>query len=330
MDKSSISVVVPAYNCEDTIVSVITSLLNQTLQASEIIIVDDGSTDKTAKLIKSFSDVRYVYQNNAGPSVARNKGSFLSSGEYIFFTDSDCLAQRDWLEKAMVCFEKNNVGVVAGSYGIMNNDVLLAKCIHEEIIFRHKHFMPVNPKSFGSYNFGIRRSLFMEMEGFDESYFCASGEDNDLSYRVVNTGKEIFFSREVLVDHYHTNVLKKYLREQYRHGIWRAKMYRDHPYMMKGDGYTFWKDIVEVPVAGFIVTFFLLGVFNVFFVYVGLCLGVCLGALQLYFSFRIFLSNGTFVKFQKEFLYYSMVMFLRSFVRLFGFIFGVLLNLKKK
>jgi len=84
--------------------------------------------------------------------------------------------------------------------------------------------------------------------GFNVNYKQASGEDNDLSYKILNAGYKINFNRQFLVKHYHPTCINKYLKEQYRHGYWRVRMYFDHPHMVKGDDYTFWKDIVEIPI----------------------------------------------------------------------------------
>ena len=103
--------------------------------------------------------------------------------------------------------------------------------------------MPQYPKSFGSYNFCIKKNIFDEVNGFDENYKNASGEDNDLSYKIGNAGYKIYFNKEMLVKHHHPEKVWKYLKEQYQHGFWRAKMYKDHPCMIMGDDYTYWKDI---------------------------------------------------------------------------------------
>jgi len=70
-----------------------------------------------------------------------------------------------------------------------------------------------------------------------------------LSYKILKSGSKIFFEPAGLVDHHHPEKLVKYLKEQYRHGVWRVKMYLAHPQMSRGDDYTFWKDIFEIPAA---------------------------------------------------------------------------------
>ncbi len=245
-----ISVIVPAYNAQATLPDLIDAVTGQGYPGGlELIIVDDGSTDRTAEIIKRFPAVRYICQDNAGPASARNRGAREAKGDFLFFTDSDCRPRKGWVAAMMNGFRQEDVAVVAGSYGIANPSSALARVIHADIMFRHHVLMPMYPGAFGSYNFAVRRPVFDAVGGFNDKYRRASGEDNDLSYKILATGGRILFLKDACVDHYHQEALPRYLKEQFRHGFWRVKMYTDHPGMMGGDGYTFWKDILEIPLA---------------------------------------------------------------------------------
>lgn len=91
MSTGRISIIVPAYNAEDFIARALASALEQTYHNLEVILVDDGSTDATASIVRSIPDPRlgYVYQPNGGQGRARNRGVQISSGEYITFLDAD-------------------------------------------------------------------------------------------------------------------------------------------------------------------------------------------------------------------------------------------------
>lgn len=85
-----ISAIIPAFNAQKTIARALQSVLSQTRPADEVIVVDDGSTDNTADVIRSFGDaVRLIGQNNAGVSAARNAGIRAASGDWIAFLDAD-------------------------------------------------------------------------------------------------------------------------------------------------------------------------------------------------------------------------------------------------
>jgi Glycosyltransferases involved in cell wall biogenesis len=95
-----VSVIIPVYNSEKYIEKCLGSLLNQTLKEVEIICVNDGSTDKSLEILNkckdSNSNIKVINQKNTGPSIARNNGLNLASGEYVAFVDSD-----DWVEQNM-------------------------------------------------------------------------------------------------------------------------------------------------------------------------------------------------------------------------------------
>lgn len=103
-----VSAVIPAYNAVSHIVRSIDSILNQSCPADEIIVVDDGSTDGTAEIVKGYGDkVRYVYQENAGASVARNTGIKNATCDWIAFLDGDDEWHSDYLECQVDLIERN-------------------------------------------------------------------------------------------------------------------------------------------------------------------------------------------------------------------------------
>lgn len=93
--KYKVSVIVPVYNTDKYLEEMLDSLYNQTLDNFEVILINDGSTDKSESVIKSYiekknaDNLRYVYHKNSGPSITRNKGIDMSLGEYVCFVDSD-------------------------------------------------------------------------------------------------------------------------------------------------------------------------------------------------------------------------------------------------
>lgn len=111
------SIIVPVYNVELYIEDCINSILNQTYQNFELILIDDGSIDNSLSICKSFIRPNvFVYsQSNAGHTLTRLKGLSYASGEYVVFVDSDDLLKEDFLELANEAIIKDNVDLVVGS-----------------------------------------------------------------------------------------------------------------------------------------------------------------------------------------------------------------------
>jgi glycosyltransferase involved in cell wall biosynthesis len=321
-----VSVVIPAYNAERTIGEAVVHGLSQTKGSIEVelIVVDDGSTDDTAAIAES-AGATVIRQQNAGPAAARNRGWQSARGTFICFTDSDCIPREGWLENLLDGFTDSNIGAVAGSYEIANPSSWLARWVHQEILERHRR-MPHFIRAFGSYNVAIPSHVLRATGGFDPVYRRASGEDNDLSYRIIKKGWRIAFRPQAKVAHYHPEKLWQYLIEQYGHGFWRAKMYKDHPDMTGGDDYTRLRDRVEPILVLGILGFLLLVVCGmVRFTWPLVFVLVLYCSIQISWPLSWWLGEG-----KADALPYCGVTFLRGFARTFGLAAGFLrFGLKK-
>jgi len=309
------SIVIPAYNSQSTITLLIEICLNQSVK-SEIIIVDDGSTDGTGEIVKKYP-VKYIYQENLGPAKARNTGWKNAKGEIILFTDSDCIPEKDWIEKHIRHYANPKVAGVGGSYDIANSNSLLARCIHEEIIQRHL-WISEDTDYLGSFNLSYRRKVLEKLNGFNEFFKQASGEDNELSYRAKKAGYKLIFDKDIKVAHYHQTNLFKYLQEQYHHGFWRAKLYKIYPDMVKGDNYAGILDFIQPPLAAAILGTIIISLFYSPLFYVSFLWIIFLLVLQFPLTLVVIKRKKQFV-----YLYLIPILFLRAFARGFGMLKGI-------
>ena len=114
-----ISIIVPVYNAEDTLERCVSALIGQTHQKIEIILVNDGSNDRSLELCRHFeaedSRIRVIDKPNGGVSSARNAGLDDAKGEFIMFCDSDDWAEPDWCEELITHYEKDCL-VMCGHY----------------------------------------------------------------------------------------------------------------------------------------------------------------------------------------------------------------------
>lgn len=113
-----ISVIVPAYNSEKFVAETLDSLVNQTLDDIEVLVVDDGSKDSTGEIVKQYCEkysyIKYIYQENAGVSAARNKAIPLATGEYSVFLDSDDVYTPESLEGFYNAAKQTGADLVIG------------------------------------------------------------------------------------------------------------------------------------------------------------------------------------------------------------------------
>lgn len=114
-----VSVIIPAYNADRFIKEAIESVLSQSIKDFELIVVNDGSKDNTQKIVDEYihiANVKYIYQENAGVSAARNTGARMARGEYLVFLDAD-----DILMPA--CLEKRLKKIEGSDFGLVHNDM---------------------------------------------------------------------------------------------------------------------------------------------------------------------------------------------------------------
>lgn len=309
----TISVVVPAYNSEKTIKKCLDSLFSQSFNKPyEVVVVDDGSKDKTAEIVKEYPKVKYVFQKNAGPAAARNKGWKSASGEVVVFTDSDCVLDKNWLKEMVGPIDGKEVMAVGGVYDKSANEKsLLANLIGEEIKYRYSK-MGKYTDAHGSYSLAVKKDVLKELNGFNEFYPVATAEDFDLCYRITGLGYKIFLNNKAKLAHHHPEKLWKYLKTQFRHGFYRVKLYRDNPKKTSGDKYS-GNAAYQVGLSGLLVAFL------PFFPLVSAAALVGLILLQL--DLIIFLSKTNSLVFALE---DAGLQLLRGFAWLLGMITGLL------
>jgi cellulose synthase/poly-beta-1,6-N-acetylglucosamine synthase-like glycosyltransferase len=240
-----ISVIVPAFNSEKTIKKTIEAILSQkTKEKIELIIVDDASQDNTVNEIKKFSEKINLIQlkENSGPAKARNTGAKKAKGEIIIFTDSDCIPEKNWLKEMVKPFKDKEVIGVQGAYKTKQKN-LIAKFVQLEIEERYNLMKKEMQKKgsidfIGSYAAAYKRKIFLEFNGFNESFPIASGEDPELSYRMEKKKLKLVFNEKAIVYHLHPESFLKYLKTKFYRGYWRIPLYKKHKEKIIKDSYT--------------------------------------------------------------------------------------------
>jgi GT2 family glycosyltransferase len=196
---------------------------------AEIIVVNDGSTDDTAKVVESYSGVRLITQANAGPATARNRGASEARGTIILFTDDDCVPMPDWLESMLKPFEDADVVGAKGVYRTHQKS-LIARFVQIDYEDRYRLMAAHDSIDFvDTYSAAFRRDRFLEMTGYDTSFPLACAEDIELSYRMSARGWKMKFVPNAVVYHTHPDTLSKYLKKKYKFAFWRVLAVRKNP-----------------------------------------------------------------------------------------------------
>lgn len=126
MKAQNISVVVPVYNIAKYLPKCIESIIKQTYNAIEILLINDGSTDESGKICDEYAQkddrIKVIHQNNQGISATRNVGIKASTCDYIVFIDSDDYINEDYIETLYNCIKKTNSDVASVNYNVVNSD----------------------------------------------------------------------------------------------------------------------------------------------------------------------------------------------------------------
>jgi len=190
---SSVSIVMTVRNVEKYIANCIMSILDQTFNDFEIVIIDDMSNDNTKNIIGKFDDRRIKYFKNIrwlGISSSRNRGLNYATGEYVFFTDGDCTVSKNWIEEGLECLRDLNCVGVEGKINYVSND-------YEPSFSDHVTENRYGGK-FMTGNIAYKKSIIERVGGFDERYSYL--EDRDLALRAMKFGR-IDFNPEMIVSH---------------------------------------------------------------------------------------------------------------------------------
>ena len=193
MSSTSVSIIMPAYNSSRWISDSIQSVLDQYYEQWELLIVDDGSTDNTKNLLNIFltdKRIKYYYQENSGPAVARNYGISKASGKYLAFLDSDDLWKPNKLEMQFNHLNKNSdCCLIHTNYSIFEYNTQTSKPFQQTPWFSNwdENERLLMFDTIGTLTVLTETQLIKNLGGFKNDFYGT--EDWDLWIRVSKEGK---------------------------------------------------------------------------------------------------------------------------------------------
>ncbi|HMO33789.1 MAG TPA: glycosyltransferase family 2 protein [Saprospiraceae bacterium] len=175
------SVVIAAYNKAQTIRTTLDSLHQQRFSDFEIIVVDDGSVDETATIVKGYtsSNLKYVYQENQGVTAARNKGVACSSGRYLSFLDADDWVAPDWLEQFHLLLGTGQYDIAFCDVEVRDQSKQTVKVTKAR--FPYRDTVEDRNGLFLTGAFCVERDFFVKLGMYDSN--IRFGENAELSFR---------------------------------------------------------------------------------------------------------------------------------------------------
>jgi GT2 family glycosyltransferase/sugar lactone lactonase YvrE len=241
-----VSVVVCAYNAESTLEDCLGSLERLSYPDYEIIVVNDGSRDRTSQLAHAHAHVRVIDLPNGGLSAARNAGLAEATGEIVAYTDADVRTDIDWLTFLVQPFLTSDVVAAGGPNVVPPDDPPMAQCIarapggptHVLIDDRIAEHVP-------GCNMAFRRDKLLAIGGFNPVYLRA-GDDVDVCWRLQAQGWRIGFAASALVWHHHRASVRAYWRQQVGYGEGEAWLMAHHPEKFL-DGHMLWHGRIYSP-----------------------------------------------------------------------------------
>jgi O-antigen biosynthesis protein len=235
-----VSVVVCAYNAERTMHACLASLEKLNYPDYEVIVVNDGSKDRTLAISQDFPYCRIISQENKGLSVARNVGAEAATGEIIAYTDSDCVADPDWLNYLIGTMESRGLAACGGPNFSPTEDSLVPEAVAvspgapchvllDDEIAEH----------IAGCNMAFRRDVLLGIGGFDP-IFHAAGDDVDICWRLQDAGYQIGYSASGFVWHFRRNTVRAYIGQQKGYGKAEALVGGKHPRRFNAFGQAKW------------------------------------------------------------------------------------------
>jgi GT2 family glycosyltransferase len=229
---------VPAFQASATIERCVRALMVQTLPRDqyEVIVVDDGSSDDTAKRADAAGARVVRLPRNVGPGAARNAGVAVAEGDAVVFTDADCEPTPLFLAALTEQLRDPEVGGSKGVY-LSRQRALIARFVQLEYEIRYRHTARQPTVDFvDTYACCYRRADIARVGGFDPRLRAC--EDQELSFRLADSGVRVRFAPDARTYHLHSESLRAYLSKKFRNARCKANVLRRHPRKALHDSHT--------------------------------------------------------------------------------------------
>jgi len=287
-EERFISIVIPNHNGAATIAKCLEAAFASDYSLFEVVVVDDCSTDASVEIIKKFPCQLIQLEEHGGVSKARNTGARASSGELVFFTDNDCLLQKDALALANKTYNEHHGCIIGGTYTSLPYDQDFFSGF-QSIFARYFETKKKVPDYVAAHAMIIDAELFRRSGGFVEDSFIgvdASVEDVEFSHRLRRAGYKLFINPEIQVQHVFNFSLLKSVRNAAKKTRYWTKYSLVNRDLFVDSGCA--SAELKINVMSFVVMAFL------FLLYLVKGAGWALTAIPFLFALNLYVSKGFF------------------------------------
>lgn len=219
------SIIIPTYNRPKQLKNCLLSLtkLDYPPELFEIIVIDDGSEKPLETIIKPFQELlnlTLISQKNSGPAIARNTGVNYANGEFLVFTDDDCLVDTNWLNAFSKKLKQNPDCLVGGCIEneLINNPYSTASQALLDYLYLTHQDKEEFPPFFTSNNMALSKELFIKIEGFNINYPLPAAEDREFCDRLISKGHNIIYEPKAIVYHAHDLTFTTFFKQHFNYG----------------------------------------------------------------------------------------------------------------
>lgn len=219
------SVVIPTRNRPEAVQHCLDALAAQDFPAGdfEVIVVDDGSSTPLEVAPTRWAaqfPLFVIHQTNTGPAGARNRGASEARGEFLAFTDDDCLPTPTWLANLVGALRQNHEALIGGSTfnGLKDDLFAEASQLILELVYEHFNSDPAGAYFFASNNIALRRELYRESGGFDADFPSPAAEDREFCDRWRMQQRPLLWERSALLEHRHHQSMRQFSKLHFRYG----------------------------------------------------------------------------------------------------------------
>ncbi len=239
------SIIIPTYNRKESLKETLLSLdkLDYPKEFYEVIVIDDGSTDKTSEVVEELKKrvgycLTYFRQERKYISAAKNLGIKHSRGKVIISTDDDCLFEKQWLKNILKYFDDPEIGAIGGADRALTDDPFFMRCINYTLTsfagtggIRGTDGLSVGKYYPRGFCMAMSKRVIEDVGLFIEGF--APGEEIELGYRMKKSGYKLLYAPDVFVWHKRRATLKGFLRQIFSRGYSRVELWRRHKELLE-------------------------------------------------------------------------------------------------